>query len=164
MTELTIDRPITGDINRRDSTTTPQEGPTEFLAAIDAVLDIPSVESIIWDQYTPYFNDGEPCEFRVGEVRVRFEGTSEKDEDNSDYGDGGFTPWQMSYYRGQKPGHYGYDSLSPAVLALTDEEVDAVTVALAFERFETVLATNFGDPARVTATREGFNVEYYEHD
>ena len=25
----------------------------------------PSVQAILWNQYTPYFNDGDPCEFRV---------------------------------------------------------------------------------------------------
>src|ERR1700674_1049946 len=26
----------------------------------------PSIENISWTQYTPYFNDGDPCVFRVG--------------------------------------------------------------------------------------------------
>ena len=30
----------------------------------------PEVESVRWSQYTPYFNDGEPCEFGVNELTI----------------------------------------------------------------------------------------------
>lgn len=32
----------------------------------------PSIESIYWTQYTPYFNDGDPCYFRMGEYEVEY--------------------------------------------------------------------------------------------
>ena len=28
----------------------------------------PDITAFTWVQYTPYFNDGEPCEFGVGDV------------------------------------------------------------------------------------------------
>lgn len=31
----------------------------------------PSIEKIRWTQYTPYFNDGEPCEFSVGDRQFK---------------------------------------------------------------------------------------------
>lgn len=156
---LTIDRPITGDISKRNRYSAQQEGPTEFLAAIDSALAVRGVESIIWDQNTPSWNDGEPCEFGINEVRVRFEGTTEEDEDNSDYGDGGITPWAIGYYRDKER------DLPAAALALTDEEVAILKAALdTFDRFEDVAEANFGDPASITATKEGFHVEEYEGD
>ena len=39
------------------------------------------VENIFWAQYTPWFNDGETCEFRVNEVCLALKG----DEDVCDY-------------------------------------------------------------------------------
>ena len=32
----------------------------------------PSLYSISWRQYTPYFNDGDPCYFRVSEYEIEF--------------------------------------------------------------------------------------------
>ena len=28
----------------------------------------PTIKAVIWSQYTPHFNDGDPCTFRVNEV------------------------------------------------------------------------------------------------
>lgn len=39
----------------------------------------PEMEGVVWTQYTPYFNDGEPCEFSVDEV-----GFFTKDEEDQD--------------------------------------------------------------------------------
>jgi len=34
----------------------------------------PNVAAVRWTQYTPHFNDGDPCTFSVGEAQMRFEG------------------------------------------------------------------------------------------
>lgn len=34
-------------------------------AVVDLFLKHPMLESICWQQYTPYFNDGDPCTFRA---------------------------------------------------------------------------------------------------
>lgn len=39
------------------------------------------VECIFWAQYTPYFNDGDACEFRVNEINILLK----DDEDACDY-------------------------------------------------------------------------------
>jgi hypothetical protein len=66
--------PIDGDIQYAESKV-PQR-PLEDLAPImQAVLDDESVKWFGWRQYTPYFNDGEPCVFRVcGELAVYLTG------------------------------------------------------------------------------------------
>ena len=197
-TEFKIDtRPIKGDIQSRPrGTNVPQKSAAEFIAAIDAVLAFPEIDSIRWDQYTPYFNDGEPCEFGSYEPRFRLTGTDE-DSENGDYEDGydttlyrygKHTTWED---RPERPsGGYGQRYDHPDVRAFNDahsawskkyyaddnkisliegERSEAVLVATdalakAWSSFEYVLQDNFGDPAQVTATREGFEVEYYEHD
>lgn len=55
----------------------------------------PIVNEIFWTQYTPYFNDGEACEFSVNEAYFILEG----DEDADDY-EGTHIPgqWDIEYY------------------------------------------------------------------
>lgn len=46
--------------------------------------EIKGLARIKWTQYTPYFNDGESCEFSVNSVTFNFKG----DEDGGDNNDG----------------------------------------------------------------------------
>ena len=42
------------------------QGREEFHWVISDIFDkFPKLESFSWRQFTPYFNDGEPCEFRA---------------------------------------------------------------------------------------------------
>lgn len=54
----------------------------DFKAAFERA---PEVLAYRWTQYTPYFNDGEPCEFRVNDLewsgKVEGEEGDEEDED-----------------------------------------------------------------------------------
>jgi hypothetical protein len=49
----------------------------------------PEIQRIQWTQYTPYFNDGEPCVFNVHDVEFYGAGETSKlvDEDDDNYGD-----------------------------------------------------------------------------
>lgn len=42
------------------------------------------VIGITWTQYTPYFNDGDPCVFRIREPRLKFIDTPDNAGDDSD--------------------------------------------------------------------------------
>lgn len=152
---LTIDRPIKGDISHYSSKTPIEQGTVgEFLDSLDAVLAVEGVEAVRWEQYTPYFNDGEACEFTIYELGVKFTG----DDESGDYGDGFLDGWSIGYEDGN--GNYPYRGDF-----VTDAQARAFNDAkLNLDRFEDVLRKNFGDPAQVTATQDGFNVEYYEHD
>jgi hypothetical protein len=41
----------------------------------------PEVEAVKWAQYTPYFNDGEPCEFTVHDPETKLVGDGDYDYD-----------------------------------------------------------------------------------
>jgi hypothetical protein len=43
----------------------------------------PEIESIFWTQYTPYFNDGDSCEFSVHELHYTVEGLPSDDHEGS---------------------------------------------------------------------------------
>jgi len=156
-TDLTItDRKIKGDIERGYNRHVPQKGVAEFLAGIDRILAVPGITAIRWRQYTPYFNDGEPCEFSVNEINYRelpldveYEEWAEDNEIEgrySDYEDGFYDTWGIDR-----------DKHAPAGLAEALKEFNV-------DEFEDVARANFGEHAIVTATVDGFDVEFYEHD
>lgn len=62
--------PIDGDITRGDKRVA-QRPLSELQPLIRAVLNDPTMHSFGWTQYTPYFNDGEPCVFGVNEPWFR---------------------------------------------------------------------------------------------
>lgn len=55
----------------------------------------PAVSAVRWDQYAPYFNDGEPCVFSVYEPRYRFSPETEADDDDDKF----FYPWAKEIAR-----------------------------------------------------------------
>ena len=188
----TIDRPIKGDVSRRSTARVPQEDAASFLAALDNLLAQDGVVSVHWDQYTPYFNDGDPCEFSTGELFVRLddrfipeeervEDEDEWDEEyiedrpgivtdynlrNTDYNapgrptrNGSIDPEYSTKYRAGLDANSTFELNGQPTKHIHDALVD-----INWGAFENVLEDNFGDPASVTATREGFKVEYYSHD
>jgi hypothetical protein len=105
----------------------------------------PTCQAVKWRQYTPYFNDGEPCEFLVHDFSLKMDDTPEDAED--DYGDEGFESTYGSQDK-KRPG------LTAAVRAVRDiSKID-----------DEIFEMSFGDHVGVTATHEGFEVEEYSHD
>lgn len=54
--------PVTGDITEAEKRA-PQRPLEELAPLMQAVIDDPEIVKFSWQQYTPYFNDGEPCTF-----------------------------------------------------------------------------------------------------
>lgn len=110
--------------------------------------DHPKVTGIGWTQYTPYFNDGDPCEFGVSDFYyttkqgVDFEEVSSFYDDEEEHG---FKETYADAARGEKAIKEAVSTLARAV----DEDI-----------FETA----FGDHARIIATPFGFHVTEYSHD
>lgn len=106
----------------------------------------PEIEAVRWAQYTPYFNDGDTCEFSVGELLYKLVGA---DEEESDYDDG-FTC--MGTY-GKPPG-FAQQSWYKALAELEN----------ALSGAEEELLAAFGDHVRVTVTKNGVDIDDYDHD
>lgn len=177
------DRTVSGDLNLNDRSVVPQISAAEFLERVDAVLDVPGVKALIWDQYTPYFNDGDPCEFSVNEVRVILAGDSDDDDEDEgefDYGVGRSSGELWDYPR-HANGTADYSSVwsgewpnrTVNVDVVRWIEVDGVDIPALYHaleplsrtaQWESVALKNFGDHATVRATKSGFSVDYYEHD
>jgi hypothetical protein len=135
--------------------------------------------SIRWDQYTPYFNDGDVCEFSVGEARFRIDPESE----DGYYEDGFHSVYEVQLeggeeqvYAGQRytgeVDRYGYRR-SESVYEKTGrvfphhpayEQMQELRTAMNNGHFEELLYDLFGDHAQVTVTPEKIIKEYYSHD
>jgi hypothetical protein len=116
----------------------------EFKRVFDAC---PEISGIRWRQYTPYFNDGDACEFSVGEFEWAHNQTDEEfpewctdDDDDLDE---------------QFGSSYGAEG----------REAEVQSAVNSLERIpKEIFEVCFDDHASIIATREGFTVEEYSHD
>lgn len=172
MSDKTIlGRTITGDIEKRYYKPVEQWDAESFIRDLDAVFDAdPTVAAINWTQYTPYFNDGDPCEFGAhlnDEGFIAFEKVPTEwryDEAFDEEGDpvrtsGGYGPNSVGLRAWSSEARNYVDKENPTPL---DHAADNLSSNWA--HYEDVLREHFGEHSRVIATREGFNVEFYEHD
>lgn len=107
----------------------------------------PQVKAIKWAQYTPHFNDGEPCVFGVSEFGFFFEGD---DLDESHYE--GELPWR------------GYEGWDKAGVCSLETYEACKGLARELSSMEDALKTLFGDHVQVSVTADGVDVEEYDHD
>ncbi len=141
----------------------------------------PAVKSIAWTQYTPYFNDGDPCTFRVGEVQLRFgavpkavpkvvtesdeveeideEDVEDEDDDDDDGDDEGYCSWTLA---NAKDSRWIEEAHRPLITPELLEDFKWVTKIV--ESDPDSMEMIFGDHARVIATKNGITVEEYEHE
>lgn len=118
----------------------------------------PEVKSIGWAQYTPWFNDGDECVFRTTAEYADFSNIDRIDEIRyGEYvGEGDFDQfWIIS-------GDYG-DYNEELVSTQTRKNVKEFSKLLGMIP-DDIYKSSFGDHVRVFATRDGFEVEEYEHD
>jgi hypothetical protein len=108
----------------------------------------PQVRAVQWRQYTPYFNDGDPCTFRCGASDCNIAFFDEEEEEEDDYGDE--SDFQSSY------GSKNYEN--PERQAIFDAFGEALSID------DDIMLAVFGDHKKVTASREGFDVDDYDHE
>lgn len=103
-----------------------------------------ALESFSWTQYTPYFNDGEPCEFSVHDyLTITF-------SDDIQVEDWSASEWSRNYYK---------DKYSVEALDTADAAHELVTSIP-----EEVMEDLFGDHVKVTVYRDKIEVDEYDHD
>ena len=98
----------------------------------------PRLNSFSWTQYTPYFNDGDTCVFRVH-------------TDDPDIN--GIEGYEISKAWGK------YTDSNPELIPLK-EAVEEFLASVPQESFLDL----FGDHAQVTVTRKGVTTDEYSHD
>jgi hypothetical protein len=149
-----LGRPVTGEITSNIEGRVAQKPGEEFRPLLDDVLEVKNVESVRWTQYTPFFNDGDPCIFTTRELTVKLAGH----DTAGDYEDGYIAAYEMvdytNGYRGPRTIKPGFEGIYPVLNALGEQ----------IEHFEDFLHESFGDHAQATATSEGSDVASYDHD
>jgi hypothetical protein len=166
-------RPIQGDLSYRDYTAVEQWSRTRFLELLDAVLTASDVAAVRWRQWVPSFNDGDPCEFTMGEFYLKpgepadatpdpkddaDEDLYDDDDEDGEYGDG-FVDYRKLTRVWSDDARTYVDIPDPHAGGEPLQELNKHS-----GHFESVLRESFGDHAIITATRDGFQVELYEHD
>jgi hypothetical protein len=162
--------PVHGDINPGE-TRMKQRPLKEFRPILQAVLDDPTIVEFGWQQYTPYFNDGEPCTFSANGTWVRTDADMDVDDDyeleldgkHRSLGDEPYVKvptdgvgssngwkWEKGPYEGSDEDRY--------------DRCQALRKAVEGSAFEHVLLTAFGDHAQITVRRDGIQVDSYDHD
>jgi hypothetical protein len=112
----------------------------------------PKLESFGWNQYTPYFNDGDECTFSANIDYVDINGENEYDSN----------VLQKTIYVQNAKGEYieTVNELYNPELAAAQNDVKEFLSNID----ESVLRDMFGDHVEVTVSRNGTEVEKYEHD
>lgn len=116
----------------------------------------PEIKLISWTQYTPYFNDGDTCTFRVNDIYFSnaegddvddITGWGEYDGENEDvFSD---SAWGLKYHK------------VPNVNITQCEELSNI---LSHSDMEEVMLEMFGDHSAVRLTVNGFDITDYDHD
>lgn len=114
------------------------------------------IKALKWTQYTPYYNDGDPCVFSVYDIT--FTNTDDADElaNVSPYGD----------YGGETEGIFATSTygLEKEVDKKTFQACKDIEKILCSDAMEDVMETAFGDHVEVTVTKTGIQVDEYDHD
>lgn len=175
--------PVEGDYNRGEKRV-PQKPLEELTALLQALVDDPGIEWFEWTQYTPYFNDGEPCVFSIHEnlaVKVTPESRAAKTASYDDHGalvedDGDWDDDDISdgveYNKSLGKRDRKWD---PRLKHYVNGEYEgpdearydhclALEKALGSGAFNDDLLDLFGDHARVRVSRQKIQVETYDHD
>lgn len=114
----------------------------------------PKIRAVSWTQYTPYFNDGEPCTFSVHDMWALDKKGYNEWKDNGGYAEEYSVASNWAY--GEPEG----DDRLTAKERKSVQDFLALVHKLPDDLFEDM----FGDHVEVIATREGFEVEEYSHD
>ena len=103
----------------------------------DFFAGVPDVTHVSWTQYTPYFMDGDACEFSVNDIYFN-------EVEDEDYGD-------------------SENGVDIDKLPSDQKELCNKLTALISEN-EDIMESVFGDHVRVVLTANGAEVTEYEHD
>lgn len=154
--------PVAGDINKGNDRT-PQKPLSELEPLMRAVLDDPTIKAFGWNQYTPYFNDGDPCVFRLDEPWFLTDADPDPGdvEDHYEFSmDSAHPSLGKREYDWRNKVEQPYEGPDEARY----DRVKALAKAIESGAFESVLLEAFGDHAEVCVRASGITVDTYEHD
>lgn len=129
----------------------------------------PGITGVVWTQYTPYFNDGDTCEFSVGDPTFTNAPVDELNEVRwGEYEGEAENVWaceNVSYVlESDRPYYTETANMIRAAGGVDAASCSLFAKAIGSSEMEAVMEAMFGDHVKVIATRDGFDVEEYDHD
>lgn len=124
-----------------------------FKHEIARILEwFPTIKTIEWTQYTPWWNDGDPCTFSVHDPEIN-----------------GHAKWAWRTIREAFKGAHAEREWAQGAVKDHREELEAgVNYEQVFDFLgafgHDCYLSMFGDHAKVVITRDGITVEEYSHD
>jgi hypothetical protein len=111
---------------------------------------VPSIKSITWSQYTPYFSDGDECIFSVNSIEF----ASDENEDQETYRDfSDEDEFSCELYSLKNK-----NKLSPEQITLCEKMEEII------QSNDNLMKDIFGDHVLVILTKGASNVSDYKHD
>ncbi len=125
----------------------------KFKAEFDGIVSkffvaVPSVKSVSWTQYTPYFNDGDECVFSIHTIEFASDLNEDKESYRSFSDETGFSEETYSLKK----------ILDPVEFSLCEELESLI------QDNEDIMQEIFGDHAFIILTADGSEVSEYSHD
>jgi len=122
------------------------------------------LKAIVWEQYTPYFNDGDPCIFQVNDFA--FTNATGDDLQDIRYGkyDGKNEDVRALSSYTTLTSKWARDEDKEYAKLIDFETCKKVGQLMSSSEMKDVMLATFGDHVRVIATREGFSIEEFDHD
>jgi len=125
----------------------------EFMRLIDE-----NIISIKWNQYTPYFNDGEECTFGMGDFEYEFSEAqmallTEKEKAQSDYDDNYFNIYSLVRMEGKNIKSFEKISKFESMIDSLDADLR-----------ENIFKTTFGDHVEIIFDGKKFHINDYDHE
>jgi len=125
-----------------------------------------SVKCIVWNQYTPYFADGDPCTFRVNEM---YASTTMYEGGRGEEMEGVIEGKPSQYYFDNYPTNEWCKSVVEKYNSLDEDERKTSENVQQFLNLinkipDEIYESLFGDHVTVIATADGIETEEYDHD
>jgi uncharacterized small protein (DUF1192 family) len=131
-----------------------------FAGAKEILKTFPDLKSVSWSQYTPYFNDGDTCEFSAN--TDSFEINEDSVNTNNDIRPT-LVVTQGVWNREKRQYDGRVEKPNPSFNKNLADGVDAMSEFLGvFD--EDFYKQQFGDHVKVTITSEGVETTDYDHD
>lgn len=142
-----------------------EESKKMFANETKAIFDqYDGLESFSWQQYTPYFNDGDACEFGV----YADSWSMKINDHNPEYGDN--PDWEYIDYNEQKKRAEALGVPVSTIQSYTHKtKLDLARALHELPKFvnafdPNVLKQMFGDHREITVYRDRVEVEHYDHE
>lgn len=171
--------PIEGSLISSGEGAAKQRPIEELTPLLQAVLDDLGIEEFGWQQYTPYYNDGEVCTFQVRKVWFLLAEDADDEEDQKlreedfeqwadEHRFNGIKGFQETVVTWEAHGKAGraerVEVRNPRRDPQRHQRCGVLWQALRSEQFDLVLLGKFGDHAKVSINRDRILVEEYKHE